>query len=186
MDVTTKPFATPSLERAGVAPVIDEHTLDLANPQNIMLAAPHQLRQMEVEIRHNLLSRMTLEHLLAIDATRLAAINPLNKVVPFRGDEEPIEVRKYPTWIQGACKVVKMKPHSRDRFYLHFRGCGFTGVVRGTEVSKEVAAPTVAHAGGQIMELRADAEFAWLTGFYAGVCGKVIKKVLKPEIPEYA
>jgi hypothetical protein len=97
-----------------------------------------------------------------------------------------VEVREFPDWVKGAHLVVKMKPRAHDRFYLHFRGRGFTGVVRGTDLSKEVAAQTVAHAGGQTMESRADAEFAWLTGYYAGVCGRIVDSMLKPEVPKYA
>jgi hypothetical protein len=158
----------------------------LTQVDNIMLASPHQLREMESQVRETLVPQITEQHLRTIDATRLAAINPLDKVVPFRGDDGPVEVCEYPYWIVGAQQVTKMKPHAQDRFYLHFRGRGFTGVVRGIELSKEIAAPTVAHAGGQTMHSRADAEFAWLTGYYAGVCGRVVDAVLYPEVPEYA
>jgi hypothetical protein len=122
--------------------------------------------------------------------TLLAQISPqdLNKIVPFLGDDEaPMSWPEYHEFNrQDGTRHAKLKLSPNDRYYLVFRGIKFTGIVRGSHLYTVYGATGIPHAGGQAMNTRPEAEFAWLTTYYAGRCGRVVKAVVMPDLPVYA
>jgi hypothetical protein len=137
--------------------------------------------------RDALLLKMSLNDVAKLDAEKLAALNPLNKVVPFLGDDEaPPSRPEYHEFIkEDGTRHAKLKLSPNDRYYLVFRGLKFTGVVRGSHLYSIYGARGIQHAGGQAMNTRPEAEFAWLTAYYAGTCARVINAIVNPEVPVF-
>jgi hypothetical protein len=167
----------------------DDPDLDLTNPDHLHVASVHQIRFMNPDVRTALIPNVTAAHRSMLDAPRLAALNPLNQVVPFLGDDHaPIAVPEMHAWIEedDNSKHFTTKHSPNDRYYVITRGLKFTGVVCGSYLNTIYAAHGVSQGGAPAMNFRADAEFAWLCYFYGGECARILNAVIQPEVPIFA
>jgi hypothetical protein len=165
----------------------EDNSLDLTIPANAALASPRQLRLMAPAQREILINKLSPQDCRSLDSTRLAAINPLHKIVPFEGDDEaPLGLPEYHEFMLGDCKHVSLKLSPCDRYYLIIRGVKFCGVVRGSHLHSIHAVSGALQNGNQSVNTRAGAEFAWLTAFYAGTCARVIDTIVHQELAVFA
>jgi hypothetical protein len=166
----------------------EDANLDLTDPNNLSLASTRQIRTMASNVRATLMPLVTVAHRSLLDIPRLAALNPLNQVVPFLGDDHaPMSVPELHAWIdeEDGTKHITTKHSPNDRYYLIVRGLKFTGVVRGSYLNTIYAAHGVSQGGAPAMNFRADAEFAWLCYFYGGKCARIVNAVIQPEVPVF-
>jgi hypothetical protein len=180
-DVVCQPFTSDLQPFTPMTTMNNNHDMDLTNVVNLKLLSPYQIRTMETATRDSLKLKLKDEDIVGLDVVQLAALNPLNKTVDYLGEEDTIDrvssVAKFQGYLDDRSWVG-------DRYYLIFRGRDFTGVVRGLCLHEDHELPkSIAHSGGQAFDSRVDAEYAWLQGYYAGICGKVCKAVVDPDVP---
>jgi hypothetical protein len=159
--------------------VEDFHSLDLTDPDNLADTLPQHLRRMDLSVRLTVIPKLLRRHRERMGYTRLAALNPDNKVVPFEGDDSlPLSVPELHKFVVDGAERVKIKLASSDRYYLIIRGSEFTGIVRGSFLF-ELMSSGVSGPCGQSFDSRAEAELAWLTAYYAGKCEQVVKTIVR-------
>jgi hypothetical protein len=128
--------------------------------------------------RATVLPHIRRHHREQMGITRLAVLNPDNKLVPFEGDDSvPLSIPELHKFVVDGAEHVKVKLAPADRYYLIVRGSEFTGVVRGSFLF-EILSSGVSGAGGQSFDSRAEAELAWLVAYYSNKCEMIVKKVV--------